>query len=63
MHSIKMSISKVEQSYDRMSELKLFDDTKAGVKGLVDSGIAKVPQIFILPPKIRAENVKQILLF
>uniref|UniRef100_A0A3Q7FMA1 Non-haem dioxygenase N-terminal domain-containing protein n=1 Tax=Solanum lycopersicum TaxID=4081 RepID=A0A3Q7FMA1_SOLLC len=36
-----MSISKVEQSYDRMSELKLFDDTKAGVKGLVDSGIAK----------------------
>ncbi|KAK6781011.1 hypothetical protein RDI58_023195 [Solanum bulbocastanum] len=28
-------------SYDRMSELKAFDDTKTGVKGLVDSGITK----------------------
>ncbi|KAL3329041.1 hypothetical protein AABB24_036244 [Solanum stoloniferum] len=43
-------------SYDRMSELKAFDDTKTGVKGLVDSGITKVPQIFILPPKYRAET-------
>ncbi|KAH0702348.1 hypothetical protein KY290_017635 [Solanum tuberosum] len=51
-----MSVSKVEQSYDRMSELKAFDDTKADVKGLVDSGITKVPQIFILPPKNRAEK-------
>ncbi|KAG5616290.1 hypothetical protein H5410_016114 [Solanum commersonii] len=51
-----MSVSKVEQSYDRMSELKAFDDTKAGVKGLVDSGITKVPQIFILPPKNRQEK-------
>ncbi|TMW95589.1 hypothetical protein EJD97_008633 [Solanum chilense] len=56
MHSIKMSISKVEQSYDRMSESKVFDDTKAGVKRLVDFGITKVPQIFILPPNIRAEK-------
>ncbi|PHT38994.1 1-aminocyclopropane-1-carboxylate oxidase -like protein 3 [Capsicum baccatum] len=45
--------AKFEKSYDKMSELKAFDDTKAGVKGLVDSGITKVPQIFILPPKYR----------
>ncbi|KAK6794132.1 hypothetical protein RDI58_007585 [Solanum bulbocastanum] len=51
-----MSVSKVEQSYDRMSELKAFDDSKAGVIGLVDSGITKVPQIFIPPPKNRAEK-------
>ena len=25
--------------YDRASELKAFDDTKAGVKGLVDAGV------------------------
>ncbi|WMV25366.1 hypothetical protein MTR67_018751 [Solanum verrucosum] len=37
-------------NYDKMSELKAFDDTKAGVKGLVNAGITKIPQIFILPP-------------
>ncbi|XP_031254643.1 1-aminocyclopropane-1-carboxylate oxidase homolog 1-like [Pistacia vera] len=34
-------------TYDRISELKAFDDSKTGVKGLVDSGAAKVPRIFI----------------
>ncbi|GMJ01964.1 hypothetical protein like AT1G06620 [Hibiscus trionum] len=37
-------------TYDRISELKAFDDTKAGVKGLVDGGITKVPRIFHQPP-------------
>ncbi|KAK4731385.1 hypothetical protein R3W88_024373 [Solanum pinnatisectum] len=37
-------------NYDKMSELKAFGDTKAGVKGHVDAGITKIPQIFILPP-------------
>ncbi|KAM3356528.1 1-aminocyclopropane-1-carboxylate oxidase [Capsicum galapagoense] len=46
--------NKVEKSYDKMSELTAFDETKAGVKGLVDAGISKIPQIFILPPKHRA---------
>ncbi|KAH1096385.1 hypothetical protein J1N35_013306 [Gossypium stocksii] len=36
--------------YDRTIELKAFDDTKAGVKGLVDGGITKVPRIFHQPP-------------
>ena len=33
--------------YDRESELKAFDDSKTGVKGLVDAGVAKVPRMFI----------------
>ncbi|CAA2958341.1 1-aminocyclopropane-1-carboxylate oxidase homolog 1-like [Olea europaea subsp. europaea] len=33
--------------YDRNSELRLFDDSKVGVKGLVDSGISKIPRIFV----------------
>ncbi|XP_015580950.2 1-aminocyclopropane-1-carboxylate oxidase homolog 1 [Ricinus communis] len=36
-----------EIKYDRKSELKTFDDTKAGVKGLVDAGVTKIPRIFI----------------
>ncbi|XP_022760250.1 1-aminocyclopropane-1-carboxylate oxidase homolog 1-like [Durio zibethinus] len=36
-----------ESNYDRKNKLKAFDDTKAGVKGLVDSGLAKIPRIFI----------------
>lgn len=35
--------------YDRVSELKAFDETKAGVKGLVDAGIKEVPRIFHQP--------------
>ncbi|XP_071689045.1 1-aminocyclopropane-1-carboxylate oxidase homolog 1-like [Rutidosis leptorrhynchoides] len=38
------------ETLDRQRELKLFDETKGGVKGLVDSGITKVPHIFIQPP-------------
>ncbi|CAM8987820.1 unnamed protein product [Rhodiola kirilowii] len=34
---------------DRIRELREFDETKLGVKGLVDSGIASVPRIFIHP--------------
>ncbi|BAF12865.2 DIBOA-glucoside dioxygenase BX6 isoform X1 [Oryza sativa Japonica Group] len=35
---------------DRLRELKAFDDTKAGVKGLVDAGVTAVPRIFHHPP-------------
>lgn len=38
-------------SNTRMSQLKEFDETKAGVKGLVYQGVTKVPQIFIHPPE------------
>ncbi|KAM5553100.1 1-aminocyclopropane-1-carboxylate oxidase [Rosa sericea] len=40
----------VSTNYDRKSELKAFDDTKEGVKGLVDAGIAEIPRIFYHPP-------------
>ncbi|CAL5392466.1 unnamed protein product [Camellia sinensis] len=40
----------METNYDRAQELKAFDDTKTGVKGLVDAGIAGVPKIFIQSP-------------
>ncbi|MED6185212.1 hypothetical protein PIB30_054814 [Stylosanthes scabra] len=36
-----------ESGYDRQRELKLLDDSKAGVKGLVDAGFSKIPRIFI----------------
>ncbi|KAL8104943.1 hypothetical protein AgCh_028922 [Apium graveolens] len=34
---------------DRQRELQAFDDTKAGVKGLVDAGVQKIPDIFVHP--------------
>ncbi|KAJ9547443.1 hypothetical protein OSB04_019986 [Centaurea solstitialis] len=37
--------------YDRQAELKAFDETKAGVKGLVDGGIQQIPRIFIHQPE------------
>ena len=35
-----------DSTYDREAEIKAFDDSKAGVKGLVDSGVEKVPRMF-----------------
>lgn len=46
---MERSLALAEQNYNRESEVKAFDDTKTGVKGLVDSGITKVPRIFINP--------------
>ncbi|KAG5112769.1 hypothetical protein JHK82_036038 [Glycine max] len=37
--------------YDRAKEVKEFEDTKAGVKGLVDFGILKLPRFLIHPPE------------
>ncbi|PIA36459.1 hypothetical protein AQUCO_03400383v1 [Aquilegia coerulea] len=39
----------LESEFNRAKELKAFDNTKTGVKGLVDAGILKVPKIFIRP--------------
>lgn len=38
-------------SYDRMKEVKEFDESKMGVKGLSDSGITSIPQIFVHDPQ------------
>uniref|UniRef100_A0A803PZH2 Fe2OG dioxygenase domain-containing protein n=1 Tax=Cannabis sativa TaxID=3483 RepID=A0A803PZH2_CANSA len=43
--------------YDRAKALKAFDDTKAGVKGLVDAGIDTLPQIFVMPPEDISSNM------
>ena len=37
----------MESNYDQRSELKAFDESKAGVKPLVDAGVEKIPRIFI----------------
>lgn len=37
--------------YDRAQQVKQFDHTKHGVKGLVDSGLSSIPRIFIHPPE------------
>ncbi|CAL1404078.1 unnamed protein product [Linum trigynum] len=39
-------------SYDRAAELKAFDETKAGVKGLADAGITDLPRFFHIPPHL-----------
>ncbi|KAG1354914.1 1-aminocyclopropane-1-carboxylate oxidase [Cocos nucifera] len=39
--------------YDRAKELKEFDDTKGGVRGLLESGVTKIPRIFITPAEDR----------
>ncbi|KAI9071943.1 hypothetical protein K1719_046088 [Acacia pycnantha] len=38
-------------AYDRAKEVKEFEETKAGVKGLVDSGIERLPRFLIHPPE------------
>lgn len=45
-----MSPKEEEVLYDRISEVKAFDETKLGVKGLVDVGITKVPRMFHTEP-------------
>ncbi|KAK2970141.1 hypothetical protein RJ640_019609 [Escallonia rubra] len=37
--------------YDRPREVKEFDETKAGVKGLLDAGVVNIPRMFIHPPE------------
>ncbi|CAI0458042.1 unnamed protein product [Linum tenue] len=40
-------IESQDSDFDRKAALKTFDDTKAGVKGLTDAGITKIPSIFL----------------
>ncbi|CAL5413529.1 unnamed protein product [Camellia sinensis] len=43
------SFTETRFEYDPKADLKAFDETKAGVKGLVDAGVVKIPKIFIRP--------------
>ncbi|KAK4850856.1 hypothetical protein QYF36_010368 [Acer negundo] len=46
------------ESYDRAKQVQQFDDSKTGVKGLVDSGITTIPRFFIHPPETLSD-IKQ----
>ncbi|KAK9132273.1 hypothetical protein Scep_011801 [Stephania cephalantha] len=47
--SICQDFDEIPSHFVRRHELKAFDDTKAGVRGLVEAGVTKVPRIFITP--------------
>ncbi|KAF3441477.1 hypothetical protein FNV43_RR15391 [Rhamnella rubrinervis] len=49
------SINNGSSGYDRTAEMKKFDDTKMGVKGLSDAGVTSIPDFFIQPPEILAD--------
>ena len=49
----------IQSEYDRESELKAFDGSKTGVKGLVDVGVTKIPRIFINQSLICKRNQVQ----
>ncbi|XP_074319186.1 1-aminocyclopropane-1-carboxylate oxidase homolog 1-like [Silene latifolia] len=53
-----MSINGTQTKYDREKELREFDNTKTGVKGLVDSGVKTIPKIFIRPLEEISEDSK-----
>ena len=40
-----------ENQYDRVEEVKRFDDSKIGVKELTDSGLTTIPRFFTHPPE------------
>lgn len=43
-----------DATYDRLKELKAFDESKAGVKGLIDAGVTdKLPRMFVFPEEDR----------
>lgn len=45
--------------FDRKAALKAFDESRAGVKGLVDAGIRNIPRIFLGPPEKSKPSDKQ----
>ena len=47
------AILTADQDYDRLKEVKHFDDSKIGVKGLLDSGLTSIPRFFHHPPEAR----------
>ncbi|XP_039163705.1 1-aminocyclopropane-1-carboxylate oxidase homolog 3-like [Eucalyptus grandis] len=40
-----------QQAFDRAQELKRFEESQLGVKGLLDSGLTSIPPLFIHPPE------------
>ncbi|XP_019180569.1 PREDICTED: 1-aminocyclopropane-1-carboxylate oxidase homolog 1-like [Ipomoea nil] len=46
----------MQGEYDRRSEVEAFEDSKAGVKGLFDAGLTKIPPIFLDKQYILEKN-------
>ncbi|KAF6166261.1 hypothetical protein GIB67_031045 [Kingdonia uniflora] len=46
---IVVVVQEIEMGCDRMEEVEIFDNSKIGVKDLVNSGITSIPKIFIYP--------------
>lgn len=44
-------VAKKSSHEERLQQLKALDESKAGVKGVVDAGITNVPPIFVRPKK------------
>jgi len=51
MSATEPAASVASDGFDRRRELQAFDDTKAGVKGLVDAGVTAIPAIFRHAPE------------
>ncbi|KAK2998770.1 hypothetical protein RJ639_024658, partial [Escallonia herrerae] len=49
--SIVMATLSSDGHYEWAKEVKAFDETKAGVKGLVDAGVVKLPKLFVHRPE------------
>jgi len=57
--SFKESSAEMTMNYNsREEEKKAFLNSKAGVKGLTDAGVARLPKIFVRPPDELADEVK-----
>uniref|UniRef100_A0A803KSU8 Fe2OG dioxygenase domain-containing protein n=1 Tax=Chenopodium quinoa TaxID=63459 RepID=A0A803KSU8_CHEQI len=50
--------NETQRSYDRINDLKTFDERKTGVKGVVDAGIDKVPNVFVRPLEDRSKDLE-----
>ncbi|KAH9602336.1 hypothetical protein KSS87_010918 [Heliosperma pusillum] len=51
-------INGILTNYDRQKELKAFDETKLGVKGVAESGSKTLPKMFIRPPDELSEELE-----
>ncbi|XP_058209311.1 1-aminocyclopropane-1-carboxylate oxidase homolog 1-like [Rhododendron vialii] len=51
MDATTITTQPINTQYDWAKQVKEFDETKAGVKGLVDAGIKKLPEFFVYPPE------------
>ncbi|RDX60324.1 1-aminocyclopropane-1-carboxylate oxidase-like 1, partial [Mucuna pruriens] len=55
MSSPVVNVVPATAPYDRARAVKEFDESKVGVKGLVDSGIQTIPPFFVHPPETLAD--------